>query len=106
MVQEGLRLRSGPHQFDVADKRSGEHEVNGAITEHLVGEAQVAAQCVFRLRHELRLRALLPPGRLSGVKAASYTSGALRGGLTCAICAVFAHPSFGAADPSGIRGPE
>ena len=66
MVQEGLRLRAGPHQLDVADKRSGEHEVNGAITEHLVGEAQVAALCVFRLRHELRLRASYLPDDCPG----------------------------------------
>ena len=42
-VEEGLELGHGPEQLDVEDHRPDEDELDGAVAEHLIRQAEVAA---------------------------------------------------------------
>lgn len=45
-LHEGLELRHGPEQLKVADEGPGIDELDGPVSEYLVGETQTAAWCV------------------------------------------------------------
>jgi hypothetical protein len=61
LIEERFELGQGPEQLDVAaDRRRDEDEFDGAVAEHLIRQAQIAALGVRRFHHRMSVVLISP----------------------------------------------